>query len=188
MNLFSRLEELKELVLKTQFTSLGESLSSEIAFAKIHHLLSQIKKSSKKVWVIGNGGSAGIASHHSVDLINVVKVPALTLTDSNLVTCMANDFGYEEVYARPLDLCIEKNDLLIAISSSGSSKNILNAVKLAQNKQAQVITLSGFKADNPLRGLGDINIFTEVSDYGLVESAHFFILHSIADTWKEFTE
>lgn len=181
--LLDRLNRLSSLVEKTIFSTLDQEIEMDLAFAQIHQMLAKVIAERKKVYVIGNGGSCGIASHHVVDLVNVVKAPALTLADNNLLTCMANDYGYHESFSRPLNCLANSGDLLIAISSSGQSKNIIAACETMKEKQGQIITLSGFKANNPLRKLGNLNIWTEQQDYGLVETAHFFILHSIVDSW-----
>ncbi|MGJ0510217.1 MAG: SIS domain-containing protein [Methylocystis sp.] len=132
------------------------------------------------VWLIGNGGSASIASHAAVDLLTAGE-RASVLTDPALTTCVANDFGYDQVYAYPLQRLMERWDLLIAISSSGQSPNILNGAKAAKAVGATVVTLSGFKPDNPLRALGDVNLWVDSTDYGVVELEHAAILHRLTD-------
>lgn len=135
-------------------------------------------------YIIGNGGSAGIASHIANDCLKALGLRALTLTDSNLVTCISNDLGYENVYSMPLKILMTKNDVLIAISSSGQSLNIIKAAQVAREKEAKVVTLTGFLEDNPLRAMGDFNIWLDSDQYGLVESGHFFILHTVIDQYK----
>jgi D-sedoheptulose 7-phosphate isomerase len=97
---------------------------------------------------------------------------------------MTNDFGYENAFARMLDQVINKNDVLIAISSSGNSINIRNAVDIAKKHHASIITMSGFSEDNPLRKMGNINIWLNSDDYGFVEIGHQFLLHNIADRFN----
>ncbi len=181
--LLDRLNRFSSLIEKTIFSTNDQELDMDFAFTQIHQLLEKVIAEQKKVFVIGNGGSCGIASHHVVDLVNVVKAPAFTLADNNLLTCMANDYGYHTSFSKPLKCMANQDDLLIAISSSGQSKNILDACEVMKEKKGHVITLSGFKANNPLRKLGNLNIWTDEQDYGLVETAHFFILHSIVDSW-----
>ncbi len=176
---------LTQVIEKTQCTHNNIIQTVDTTFTLIHDLLLNCKRNFSSIYTIGNGGSSGIASHHTNDLVNMIGLKAFTFSDSNLITCMANDYGYENVYSRPLDIIAQKNDILIAISSSGKSKNILYAAETATNKGCHVITLSGFESENPLRKIGNINIWTPVSDYGIVESAHFFILHSIVDTLKK---
>lgn len=139
------------------------------------------------VYIIGNGGSAGIASHFSNDLMKALRIPSVTLHDSNILTCLANDIGYEQVFSYQLDRLLKPQDLLVAISSSGKSNNILKGVDVARQRKADLITLSGFLENNPLRGQGNLNFWIDRSDYGLVESAHFFLLHSMIDLWKHAT-
>lgn len=139
------------------------------------------RKDHGNVYVIGNGGSAGVASHAVVDLVNVAKLRAFTLHESSLMTCMANDYGYENAFARILSQVAKPADVLVAISSSGNSRNIRNAAAQMADKGGTVITLSGFAADNPLRSLGHINIWLDSRDYGFVEIGHQFILHNLSD-------
>jgi len=138
------------------------------------------------VYVIGNGGSAGIASHFSNDLMKALHVPSQTLYDSNVVTCLSNDIGYEHVFSYQLHKLLKPSDLLVAISSSGKSANILNATRVAAEQRVPAITLSGFLPDNPLRTSGALNFWVGKTDYGLVESAHFFLLHTLVDLWKPY--
>lgn len=103
------------------------------------------------------------------------------LTDPALITCLANDFGYEHVYSFALAAMVAPGDLLVAISSSGKSPNILNGVGAAKSAGASVVTLSGFGAANPLRSLGDVNLYVDSMDYGTVELEHAAILHRLTD-------
>ena len=137
-----------------------------------------------KVVLFGNGGSAGVAAHAATDFFNVAKIKTFTLHESSLLTCMTNDFGYENAFAKMLDQVINNNDVLIAISSSGNSINIRNAVEVAKKHKATIITLSGFSKDNPLRKMGNINIWLDSNDYGFVEIGHQFLLHNIADRFN----
>lgn len=145
---------------------------------------SAIRKQSRlggKVFFIGNGGSAAIASHMAVDFWKNGSIPAMAFTDNSLLTCISNDFGYENVFAKPIEFFAGKNDILFAISSSGKSKNILNAVKAMKDRGGCVITLSGFKRDNPLYSKGVCNFYVSSSEYGLVEVIHQYICHFILD-------
>lgn len=180
----TRLDQLNNTVKNCECTTEKEILSLGKALQIAHLLLKKVKESHKTVYVIGNGGSAGIASHFCVDLINGLNIRAMTLFDSNVMTCMSNDYGYEKVFSHPLQTLLQKEDLLVAISSSGRSNNILNATTVAKQKKAQVITLSGFDSTNSLREMGDLNFYLGSHDYGLVEMGHFFLLHTIIDAWK----
>ncbi len=159
----------------------GKRFNLEPGLSAIMRVLSQARESRASVFVIGNGGSASIASHAVNDFVNVAMLRAFTLHDSALLTCMANDYGYENAYARMLSKMAKPGDVLIGVSSSGRSKNIRNAAAQVADIGGTVITLSGFDADNPLRTLGDINVWLDSSDYGLVEVGHQFVLHNISD-------
>jgi D-sedoheptulose 7-phosphate isomerase len=122
-----------------------------------------------------------VASHAVTDFLNVAKLRATTLHEPSLLTCMSNDFGYEVAFARVLATLASPGDALVAISSSGQSANIRNAAAEMRKLGGQVVTLSGFKRDNPLRALGDVNFWLDSTDYGMVEIGHQFLLHNIAD-------
>lgn len=179
-----RLKELNTLLQNCESTKAENEVSMDQAIDLFHSFLSGSFKKNGKVYVIGNGGSAGIASHFANDLLKTLKIPSLTLVDSNTLTCFSNDFGFEYVYSKPLETLAKKEDLLVAISSSGKSQNIINAVKMAKEKQMKSVTLSGFSNSNPLKILGDLNFWINKEDYGLVEVSHFFILHSVIDLWS----
>ena len=179
-----RLSELNEVVSKCEYTSPDRHLSEAQALQVFHAFLMQTAEKDGTVFTIGNGGSAGIASHFAIDLLNALTIPAQTLYDSNAMTCISNDYGYEQVFSRPLDLLLKSNDLLVCISSSGNSQNILNGAAIARTKGVPIITLSGFEPHNPLRTLGDLNFYLPIIDYGLVEMGHFFLLHTIIDSWN----
>ena len=147
-------------------------------------LITKALKNKKKIVIFGNGGSAAIAGHISTDLINVCKVNALTLHDSAQLTCFCNDYGYEQGYARQLEIMARPEDLLVAISSSGSSNNIINAVKMAKEKKIKVFTLTGFKPNNPLRSMGTWNFWFDSQEYGQVEVGHLFLLHHICNQFN----
>lgn len=139
------------------------------------------RNASRTVFCVGNGGSAAIASHACNDLIKTVRVRAQSLNDVAVVTAFANDEGYENVYSMPLDLMASANDLLFAISSSGRSKSILQAVAIFRKRGGHVVTLSGFDPSNPLRREGDLNLYVPAMEYGFVEIAHASLLHCVTD-------
>lgn len=132
------------------------------------------------LFFIGNGGSAAIGSHMAADWSNRAYVSAYALNDAAALTATANDYGYAEVFTRQLLHHIDEHDMLIAVSSSGMSENIIRAVN-AVSDIATVVTLTGFSADNNLRKLGHINFYVPSSDYGIVETAHLGILHALLD-------
>lgn len=141
----------------------------------------KIKSCDGKVFFIGNGGSAAIAIHMTADFMKNGGMRAYSLYDSSVMTCMGNDYGYEEVFSRQLEALMNENDLLVAISSSGNSLNIVNAIDTAKKKNGKVITLSGFKTDNRIRHMGDYNVYVGIEHYGIVESVHNLLLQQVVD-------
>lgn len=139
------------------------------------------KAASRKVMLIGNGGSAAIASHLHNDLCKAVGVPALLFTEPSLLTALSNDDGYGSVFERPVRLWAAAGDVLLAISSSGRSENILRAVRAAKERQCGILTFSGFSPDNPLRRMGDLNFYVPSAVYGYVELAHSVLAHFLTD-------
>lgn len=154
----------------------------EEAMQKIVDMFSGVKNEGKQVFFIGNGGSAAIASHMTADFMKNGGMKTYSLYDNSVTTCMGNDYGYEYIFSRPLEFLANEGDLLVAISSSGNSQNIVNAVETAQKKGLKIITLSGFREDNRIIKTGHYNIFVPISHYGMVESIHNLILQQIVDT------
>jgi D-sedoheptulose 7-phosphate isomerase len=136
----------------------------------------------RKIIFIGNGGSAAIASHQAVDFWKNGGMRAVAFNDSSLLTCISNDFGYPQVFAKPIEMFADPGDVLIAISSSGRSENILSAVCSAKERECRVVTLSGFSADTPLRLTGELNFYVPSAAYGHVEIVHLALCHCVLDT------
>jgi len=142
-------------------------------------------KTNNTVCIVGNGGSASIASHVSVDFVKVSKVKSLTFNNSNLITCFANDYGYENWVKEAIKAYCFNNDLLILISSSGKSLNILNAAKYCKDSNIDLITLSGFNRDNELSKLGKVNFHVDSKNYNHIEMTHQIILLGIVDIFAD---
>jgi D-sedoheptulose 7-phosphate isomerase len=134
-----------------------------------------------KLMFIGNGASAAISSHMSTDYWKNGGMRAIAFNDSSLLTCISNDYGYPYVFEKPIEMFADPGDILMAISSSGKSENIINGVKAARSKKCGVITFSGFSPDNPLVKSGDYNFHVSSPDYGPVEIIHLSICHCICD-------
>lgn len=146
-------------------------------------IIKDLIRANKNLFIIGNGGSSGIASHAANDFINMCGLKCQTFHDISVLTCMTNDYGYDVTYQKLLENFSNENDCLIAISSSGNSLNIINATEKFRelNPKGKIITLSGFSQDNQLRNKGDLNFWIDSKSYGIVEIAHQFILHFFAD-------
>lgn len=144
-------------------------------------ILLDVSGKGKKVIIAGNGGSAAMASHTAVDLTKNAQVRSINFNESDLITCFANDFGYEKWIEKSLEYYADPSDSVILISSSGSSINILNAADKAKKMGLKLITFSGFSPDNPLRDKGDLNFYVNSQEYNIVEMSHHIWLVAIVD-------
>ena len=175
------LDTLARATAQTQATAGGQTLPVEAAVNQAIEKAKAAHDAGNKIMIIGNGGSAGIASHTAIDFSKNASLRTLAFNDSSALTCLGNDFGYEHVFAKQIEFHGRPGDVLIAISSSGRSPNILNAVAAARAAKIAVLTFSGFKPDNPLRGSGDLNFYVPAAEYGFVEIAHQTLLHAMLD-------
>ena len=148
-------------------------------------LILDCKKNNGKVYIVGKGGSSSMASHVSVDFAKVANVPSDTFNNANLISCFANDYGHDNWVKEAIKAYTNQNDILILISSSGTSNNILNAAKYCRNNSIDLITLSGFNKDNELSKLGKINFHIDSKSYNHIEMAHHIILLCIVDIFAE---
>jgi D-sedoheptulose 7-phosphate isomerase len=148
---------------------------------KISKILLKAKKTNNKVIFVGNGGSAALSSHVSVDFTKVCKIRSINFNEADLLTCYANDYGYENWVAECFKSYGKKNDVAILISSSGMSKNIINGVKKAKKMGLKTITLTGFNKNNKVRKLGLVNLWVNSKKYNIVEMVHHIWLLSICD-------
>ena len=169
------------------FNNYFKKMAQSILVDKDKDLLEGVKliqacsKENKKVIIIGNGGSSAIASHVSVDFTKAAKVRAINFNESDLITCFGNDYGYENWLTEALKAYADEGDLLILISSSGKSPNILNAAKFAIQNKIKLITLTGFDSSNPISKLGNINYWVDSNSYNIVEMTHHIWLLSFVD-------
>ena len=157
---------------------------SEIAekIIKTKDMFLKSKENGAKIIICGNGGSAAIASHVSVDLTKNAKIRSVNFNESDLITCFANDYGYEKWVEKAVDFYADSKDVLVLISSSGKSLNMVNAAKAARNKKiSKIITFSGHDNNNPLSKLGDINFWINSKAYNFVENLHQIWLLTIVD-------
>jgi D-sedoheptulose 7-phosphate isomerase len=137
------------------------------------------------LYIIGNGGSAGMASHMAADAAKNGRLRALAFNDSALLTATGNDLAYDQVFSLPLERLARSGDLLIAISSSGNSPNIVRALEVARGLGVRSVTLTGMRPDNKARALGDLNFYVPLRRYGWAESAHQVVLHYWFDQYQD---
>ncbi|WP_309398965.1 SIS domain-containing protein [Cerasicoccus maritimus] len=159
----------------------GQVIEANIAFQELCRISRSIQDSGRKQYLVGNGASAAFANHMALDWTKNGGVPSHAFANSALITAMGNDLGYEEAFSAPLSWYAKSGDLLIAISSSGNSPNIIRTIETARNKGMGVVTISGLRPDNQARKLGDINLYTPAKSYGVVECAHQILLHAWLD-------
>lgn len=148
-------------------------------------LLELVHARGGKVLIAGNGGSAAIASHVSVDMLKIAGIRAMNFNEADLITCYANDYGYEHWIEKALESFADVGDLVILISSSGKSQNIINAAKKAKSDGISLMTFSGFSSANPLRNIGDLNFWVESQEYNIIEMTHHIWLLAIVDKYAE---
>lgn len=149
-------------------------------------LMRQVRADRRQLFFIGNGGSAGIAVHMTADFLKNGRMRTIDLYAPTTLTCLGNDYGYEYVFSKQLEILANPGDVLVAISSSGNSPNILRAAETIQAVGGTVVTFTGFKSDNRLRAMGDRNLYVPSMEYGIVESIHNQILQQIVDEIMAF--
>ena len=177
------LDELRATLDSVEVTDAhGAALGVAAGVARITDLVVAQTAAGRKLMFVGNGASAAIASHQAVDYWKTGRMRAIAFNDAAQLTCLGNDFGYAHVFEKPVEMFTDPGDVLIAISSSGRSENIVRAARMARDKSAHVVTLSGFAPDNPLRQLGDVNVYAPSKSYGHVEVAHLTVLHGMLDS------
>ena len=168
------------------FSKMDQSSIEKVLFA-----LNQSFESDARIWIAGNGGSAATASHFATDLSRCKNsrnkpIKGISLCDnSGLITAISNDFGYEYIYSHQLSNLATAGDLLIVLSASGNSKNILEVIGWAKINQVKTIALTGFDggAANKLADIS-IHIPTEIGDYGVAEDAHSIVCHFLSSQFK----
>lgn len=143
--------------------------------------LRNVRTAKKKVFFIGNGGSAGIAVHMTADFLKNGRMRTIDMYGAATITCLGNDYGYEYIFSKQLEILADEGDVLIAISSSGNSPNILLAADVMKKCGGTVVTMTGFQEDNKLRQKGDRNLYVPSMEYGIVESIHNQILQQVVD-------
>lgn len=141
----------------------------------------RVKTTGNKLIFAGNGASASISSQAATDFTQHAGVRAICFNDHNLITCFSNDYGYENWLARALEAYADEGDVVVLISSSGCSSNVVNAAEYAQEKGIQVVSFTGFSPDNPLRKFGKPSFWINSQAYNAVESTHLIWALSVAN-------
>lgn len=178
MNWIDHIEGLHGYLKEAAFTDgQGVRISHQDFFDRVVSLTEGIRRRKSTAFFIGNGASASMSSHMAADFAKNGRVHTETFTDLALITALANDISYDEVFRIPLLSRGRPGDILVSISSSGASPNILKATEAAREIGMTVVTFSGMRPENPLRKMGDLNTFVPAPTYGVVETAHAALLH-----------
>jgi D-sedoheptulose 7-phosphate isomerase len=176
------LATLSDLLRRTEVTDgSGRAMPFDDGIDRFMRQACRSHAAGNKIMFIGNGGSAAIASHLAIDYCKNGGLRALAFNDASALTCLGNDFGYAHVFAKQIEFHGRRDDLLVAISSSGRSPNILHGVEAARSLGCGVITFSGFTDGNELRRSGDVNFYLRSSAYGFVEIGHLALCHAMLD-------
>lgn len=155
----------------------GKALSARAGFDCWKKMAIDVRKNKKTLFLIGNGASASMASHFAADLAKNAHLHTQVFSDLSLITAVSNDLGYAHVFSEPLQHCANRGDMLVAISSSGNSPNIVAAIKVARRMGVSTVSLSAMNPKNKIRSMTDLSIYVDATSYGLAETCHAAILH-----------
>jgi D-sedoheptulose 7-phosphate isomerase len=172
MNIPSYLAEYQRLLADPSWTDLMQRFRDRVA---------AVRDAGGKLMLAGNGASASIASHLATDFAKQGRVRAMAFNDANLITALGNDCGYENWIAKAVDIYSDPGDIVILISSSGRSPNVVNAARRAGESGLYVAAFTGFAADNPLGAAADINFWVDSRSYNIIECTHMILLAGVVD-------
>jgi len=163
--------------------------SNIAAMARITDLLSDAFKNGNKVIIAGNGGSACDAMHFAEEFTGRFRkdrqpLPVLSLNDPAHITCVGNDYGFNDIFARSVDAFGKTDDIFIAISTSGNSENIIKAVAKAREKGMYVVCLLG-RDGGQLKNVGDYNLIVDGQYSDKIQEVHMAILHILIESVEE---
>ncbi len=183
------IKSINEGLLKTIYFKDSEQVEPDDFFKMISDILKRLKSNKNVIFFLGNGASAAFANHMALDFSKNGKIQARSLSDSALLTALANDFSYEDAMREFLKIeGVSKNDLVITISSSGNSPNIVSVLNYCKENNINTLALSGLKNDNKSISLSNFSIYVPMKTYGMVECIHQIFLHLILDESMEIFE
>lgn len=182
MNWQKHCEEIFQLAQAVQVTMRPqETIALDVAVEDLWKKTVALRCAKRTIYCIGNGASAAIASHFSADMAKNGRLHTEVFSDLALITAISNDLSYREVFAEPLRRRATSGDILVAISSSGNSENIVHCANCARELDLFIVTLSAMKNENALRQLGDLNFYFPAQTYGNAETLHAMMLHYWTD-------
>lgn len=170
------------------WTGKDNSISGEEGINQWIEVTKKTKDADRTIYFIGNGASAMMAGHMSADATKNGGLKCLFLSETALFTAVSNDISYNDVFSFPLQRFAMEGDMLIAISSSGNSENIIRAIETAQEKRMHIVTLTGLDKENRARKSGEINLYVPGKTYGIVEVCHQALLHCWLDKYLDVYE
>ncbi len=175
----------KDYFLKKYFSDLSKTIIPDTECLKKLHLVKDLflstSKKKSKILIFGNGGSSAIASHVSVDLTKNAQIRSVNFNETDLITCFSNDYGYDRWVEKAIDFYADPKDIVVLISSSGRSKNMINASKAAKARKIKVISFTGHSKNNPLSKISDLNLWVNSKAYNFIENTHQIWLLGICD-------
>ena len=150
-------------------------------FVEIKKVFKQVSKDGGKIIFVGNGASASLASHAATDLTKQGKIKSIALNDHNLITALSNDYGYEKWVEKALSYYSSEKDMLVLISVSGESPNLINALNYAKKNSLITLSITGSSKENTLRTSTDFSLWVDSKSYNVVESIHTIWVTLIID-------
>jgi D-sedoheptulose 7-phosphate isomerase len=166
-----------------------EEVAPDYFWLEVKNILTRLRKSRNRIFFFGNGASAAFANHMALDFSKNGKILSRSLSDSALLTALANDFSYESAMVEFMKIeNVGSSDLVITISSSGNSLNIINVLKYCFDKKISTLSLSGLKPDNKSISNSMYSIYVPMKTYGMVECIHQIFLHMMLDEMMEIRE
>ncbi|MDB4474194.1 SIS domain-containing protein [Opitutaceae bacterium] len=166
----------------------GSSISTGKGLSDLCAISESLQRREGRMFIIGNGASAAFADHMALDWTKNGRVASRSFGDSAWLTAAANDLGVDQVFSAGIELHAREGDMLVAISSSGRSPNIIRAIEQSRSLRMGIVTLTGLTTDNPVRKLGDVNVYIQANTYGMVEVAHQYWLHLWLDRFMGIAE
>jgi len=169
-------------LISTNYYLDSNNVEPELFFKTISNILNNLRENRNRIYFFGNGASAAFANHMALDFSKNGNILSRALSDSSILTALANDFSYEQAMVEFLKIEeVSDSDLIITISSSGNSPNIVNVLNYCKSNNIKSLALSGLKNDNKSITIADYSIYVPMKTYGIVECIHQIFLHLILD-------
>lgn len=182
------LQSMSTTLAQTEASIGTESTDLQTALDRSIEIIKKVQSSNGTQFFLGNGASAAFAEHMALDWTKNGGVRSQNPSSSVLLTALANDISFQDSFAVYIDRYAKTGDVIVTISSSGNSENVIRAISAARKLGCSVITLSGLKPDNTSRKLGDVNFYSPARTYGIVECAHQVLLHMLIDAFMGIEE